>query len=64
MPFYIGTLAIVYYLPYILFRIVNSDIMELKEDIASPGDNDTSTEKEGLRVANTYFRYDGILIVL
>ena len=33
MPFYIGTLAVLYYTPYIVFRIVNTDLVSLKEAI-------------------------------
>ena len=30
MPFYIIMLAVLYYIPYILFRVANSDIISLK----------------------------------
>ena len=56
MPFYIASLAVYYYLPYMIFRIVNSDITALKKDVASPTEAENSTEKGALHVANTYFR--------
>ena len=31
MPFYMGVLSICFYLPSILFRIVNTDLIALKE---------------------------------
>ena len=30
MPFYIASLAVFYYLPYVLFRLANSDLISLK----------------------------------
>ena len=35
MPFYIAALAVLYYLPYIGFRIVNIDLISLKTEIKS-----------------------------
>ena len=60
MPFYIASLAIFYYLPYILFQMVNSDIIALKKDVSPPTEADISMEKGASHVVNTYFRYDTI----
>ena len=35
MPFYIGALAVLYYMPYIIFRIVNTDLVSLRGAIKS-----------------------------
>ncbi len=57
MPFYMGSLAILYYIPYILFRSVNSDIIALRRDITPASGNEKSTEKSAVHIANTYFKY-------
>ena len=33
MPFLIAALAVLYYMPYIMFRAVNGDLLSLKNDI-------------------------------
>lgn len=63
MPFYIASLAVLYYIPYILFRIVNSDLIALKKDVAAPTDSDTPLEKGASHVANNYFRW-GVVFFL
>jgi len=35
MPFYVASLAILYYMPYIVFRIVNTDLVGLKTSLKS-----------------------------
>ena len=50
MPFYIGSLAVLYYLPYIMFRIVNTDLVSLKSVMKSlNGDADN--------IVKNYFNY-------
>jgi len=50
MPFYIGTLGVLYYLPYILFRVVNEDLISLKNVLKSvAGDAD--------HIVRNYFNY-------
>ncbi|XP_066935891.1 innexin inx2-like [Clytia hemisphaerica] len=50
MPFYIGALAIFYYLPYVLFRIINVDLISLKSVLESvTGDAD--------HIVRNYFNY-------
>ena len=51
-PFYIGSLAILYYLPYIFFRAINTDIVNLKTYIKS--NNNTKSPKT---LSETYFNY-------
>ena len=36
MPFFIGSLSLLFYLPYIMFRIVNTDFISLKNDLETP----------------------------
>ena len=50
MPFYIGTLSILYYLPYILFRIINVDLISLKSVMKSVN-NDAD------HIVRNYFNY-------
>ena len=39
MPVYMGSLSMLYYLPYVAFRIANSDLISLKKELKkSPGD--------------------------
>lgn len=33
MPFYIATLSLLFYMPYVLFRIVNTDMISLKASL-------------------------------
>merc|ERR1712151_993832 len=33
MPFLIATFAMLYYLPYLIFKVVNTDLVSLKNDI-------------------------------
>ena len=41
MPFYIGACAVFYYMPYMLFRIINTDIISLRTAVKSSGFSDT-----------------------
>ncbi|XP_065670465.1 uncharacterized protein LOC124818066 isoform X2 [Hydra vulgaris] len=50
-PFYIGSLAVAYYLPYIVFRAINTDIINLKTLIA------TSRITCPKKIVETYFNY-------
>jgi len=50
MPFYIGTLGVLYYLPYILFRIVNVDLISLKSVLKS-------VTKDTDHIVRNYFNY-------
>ena len=36
MPFFIGSLSLLFYFPYIMFRIVNTDFISLKNDLETP----------------------------
>ena len=47
MPFYIASLAILYYLPYVVFRAVNSDVIALKKDVLAPGEGECTTGRTG-----------------
>ena len=50
MPLYIGALALLYYLPYIMFRLVNVDLLSLKSSLKSvTGDAD--------HIVRNYFNY-------
>jgi len=50
MPFYMGSLALLYYLPYIMFRLVNVDLLSLKNVLKSvSGDAD--------HIVRNYFNY-------
>ena len=33
MPFYVATLSLMYYLPYVFFRIINTDMISLKSTL-------------------------------
>jgi len=51
MPFYIASLSLMYYLPYVFFRIVNTDMISLRSTL--------SKEKpDGTEIVQTYFNYD------
>merc|ERR1712168_168496 len=50
MPFYIGALSVFFYLPYVMFRMVNSDLVSLKAAISS-----TSGAQE--LIVENYFNY-------
>ena len=50
MPFYIASLGILYYLPYVVFRIVNTDLISLKSSLkAISCDSD--------EIVRNYFNY-------
>lgn len=51
MPFYVGSLAILYYIPYIIFRMVNTDIISLKTAISSLQNGDA------IPIVRNYFNY-------
>jgi len=51
VPFYVCSLAIFYYFPYIIFKSANSDMMSLM-DIVNNG-----TSKDVDKIANNYFNY-------
>lgn len=53
MPFYIASLAVLYYVPYIIFRVTNTDMINLSTEITA----DTEGEKLAYNVANSYFNY-------
>lgn len=50
MPFYIASLAVLFYIPYIFFLIVNTDLVSLKKAIKSVS-NDTDL------IVRNYFNY-------
>ena len=50
MPLYIAALAVLYYLPYIGFRIVNVDLISLKTEIKSLG-------SDADKILKNYFNY-------
>lgn len=51
MPFYVGSLAIFYYIPYIIFRMVNTDLVSLKAAITSLPNGDA------ISIIRNYFNY-------
>lgn len=51
-PFYIASLAIAFYLPYLLFRIVNSDMINLKTAI-----KESENEQDVINIMDMYFNY-------
>ena len=51
MPFYVGAIAIIYYLPYMFFLVVNQDLSSLKGTIKES----TDEEKKSLKIAKHYF---------
>ena len=50
LPFYIGALAVLYYLPYIGFRIVNVDLISLKTEMKS-------LTSDADKIVKNYFNY-------
>ncbi|XP_065674591.1 innexin inx3 isoform X1 [Hydra vulgaris] len=51
LPFYIGTISLLYYMPYIFYSIVNTDIISLKKAVdSSSGDVDA--------LVKNYFNYN------
>ncbi|XP_066918503.1 innexin inx3-like [Clytia hemisphaerica] len=50
-PFYVASIAIMFYMPYILFRIINADIISLRDNLKAP--SDTTAEK----LVQNYFDY-------
>lgn len=51
-PFFIASLGILYYIPYILFRIINSDLISLKSSVKESND-----EEDTFRIKQCYFEY-------
>ena len=51
MPLYIAALAVLYYLPYIGFRIVNVDLISLETEIKS-------LESDADKILKNYFNYE------
>jgi len=49
MPFFIASLALLQYFPYLIFRIVNTDIVSLKTTLRSEVDTDS--------IVKNYFNY-------
>ena len=54
-PFYIASLGILYYMPYILFRVINSDIISLRGNLKPPLVNNLTAAK----IVDRYFTYTG-----
>lgn len=52
MPFLIGALTVIYYLPYVLFRVMNSDMNMLKDVIAGEEKNADAVVRNFFHVAN------------
>ena len=52
LPFYIASLAIIYYAPYIFFRLLNHDLVSLKLNIKEPNDVDSEC------IVDNFFNYD------
>lgn len=50
MPVYMGSLSMLFYLPYVAFRIANSDLISLKKELKRPTD-DTN------QIIRNYFNY-------
>lgn len=53
-PFYIASLAILYYMPYILFRIVNDDLISLKGNLCNP---ESQANVDAEKIVENYFNY-------
>lgn len=51
-PFYIASLGIVFYFPYLLFSIINSDIIKLSTSI-----KEMKKEKDTKTILDTYFKH-------
>ena len=57
LPFYIGTISLLYYIPYIFYMIVNTDIISLKKAIdVSPCDADGLVKNYFNYKINSVFR--------
>jgi len=52
-PFYIASVAIMLYMPYILFRIINADIISLRNSLRASPDQ----EKPADKLVENYFDY-------
>lgn len=52
MPFYIGSLSTFYYMPYIVFKMVNRDLMTLKAAIKSISNNNIES------IVDNYFNHN------
>ena len=52
-PFYIASVAIMLYMPYILFRIINADMISLRDNLRAPPDLEISGDK----LVENYFDY-------
>lgn len=50
MPFYIASLALLFYMPYVLFRIVNTDMISLRDTL-------TKEQKDADELVRNYFNY-------
>ena len=53
LPFYIGALSVCFYMPYLFFRMVNSDLLSLKNTV-----KDYKGDVDGL--IRNYFNYNVI----
>lgn len=51
MPFYLGALSVLFYLPYLVFRMVNTDLMSLKSSI-----KDYQSDPD--KLIRNYFNYN------
>ena len=51
-PFYIASLAILFHLPYLLFRIINSDMINLNTAV-----KEASNDQDTINIADLYFKY-------
>ena len=60
MPFYIASLSILFYMPYIIFRIINTDIISLKTTLEKDKVNKSFLFTQSKR--NTRF-FSGFLFV-
>ena len=53
-PFFIASLAVMYYMPYILFRINNADMISLKSNLKS----ENIKKIDAVKLVENYFNYD------
>lgn len=51
-PFYVASLAIFFYIPYLFFRVVNRDMINLKAAV-----KDASGDQAATNIINMYFNY-------
>ena len=51
VPFYVVSLAILYYVPYLIFKSVNSDLISLVDTVENGNLRDVD------KIANNYFNY-------